>query len=215
MRKEIISNVFERKIVTIVRGVYGEQTVALAQALAAGGIQMMEITFDQSKPDLWAQTAESIRLVSKTMGDRMIIGAGTVTTVALVEMAHQAGGQFIVSPDTQAAVIRRTVELDMVSMPGAFTPTEISTAHQAGADFVKVFPSGVLGADYIKAIRAPLNHIPMLAVGGVNEKNAASFLAAGCAGVGVGGNLVNTQWIAAGEFDRITALAEAYCKAVA
>ena len=95
----------------------------------------------------------------------------------------------------------------MCAMPGAMTPSEIKTAYEAGADFVKVFPASVLGPEYIRAIRGPLGQIPLLAVGGVSEGNAASFLQAGCVGVGVGGKLVNRDWIAAGQWDSITQLA--------
>ncbi len=137
----------------------------------------------------------------------MAVGAGTVTSAALAELAHSAGAQFIVSPDTDPAVIRRTKELGMCAMPGAMTPSEIKTAYEAGADFVKVFPASVLGPEYIRAIRGPLGQIPLLAVGGVSEGNAAAFLQAGCVGVGVGGKLVNRDWIAAGQWDSITQLA--------
>lgn len=119
----------------------------------------------------------------------MAVGAGTVTSAALAELAHSAGAQFIVSPDTDPAVIRRTKELGMCAMPGA--------------DFVKVFPASVLGPEYIRAIRGPLGQIPLLAVGGVSEGNAAAFLQAGC----MGGKLVNRDWIAAGQWDSITQLA--------
>ena len=149
----------------------------------------------------------------------MAVGAGTVTSAALAELAHSAGAQFIVSPDTDPAVIRRTKELGMCAMPGAMTPSEIKIAYEAGADFVKVFPASVLGPEYIRAIRGPLGpeyirairgplgQIPLLAVGGVSEGNAAAFLQAGCVGVGVGGKLVNRDWIAAGQWDSITQLA--------
>ena len=98
----------------------------------------------------------------------------------------------------------------MVSIPGAYTPSEVIAAHEAGADFVKLFPAGVLGTTYLKAIRGPINHVRLLAVGGVNEMNAKEFLDAGCVGVGVGGNLVNRTWIEAGEYDRISDLAAQY-----
>ena len=187
----------------------------LAQALYAGGIRAIEVTFNQKQPDKFVQTTDAIRAIKEAMGERMAVGAGTVTSVALVELAHGAGAEFIVSPDMNVDVIRRTKELGMVSMPGALTPTEILTAHQSGADFVKVFPAGCLGAGYIKAIRGPINHVPLLAVGGVSEKNASEFLKAGCAGIGAGGNLVNKQWIEAGAFDKITALAKEFIRALA
>lgn len=102
----------------------------------------------------------------------------------------------------------------MAALPGAFTPSEIVAAYHAGADFVKVFPAGSLGPSYIKAVKAPLAHIPLLAVGNVNERTAADYLRAGASGVGVGGNLVNKDWLINGETERITALAAAYVRAV-
>ena len=100
----------------------------------------------------------------------------------------------------------------MVSIPGAMTPSEIVGAWNDGADIVKLFPAGDLGAGYIKALCSPLNHILFTAVGGINSQSAAEFIKAGAIGVGVGGNLVNKQWIANGEFDKITALAEEFCR---
>lgn len=200
----------QKKVIAIVRGLAGQVCVDLAQALYAGGIELIEVTFNQREPDKYALTADAIRAIRATMGERMHVGAGTVTTVELVELAAAAGAEFIVSPDTNDAVIRRTKELGMVSMPGALTPTETLAAYRAGADFVKVFPAGDLGPGYIKALRGPLNHIPLLAVGGVNEKNIGSFIKAGCCGAGCGGNLVNKEWIANGEFDKITALAKEF-----
>ena len=210
MREQIIQKVLEKKIVAIVRGVYGEDCVNLARALCEGGIELLEVTFDQSKPELLERTSDTIRMLNEHLGDRMLFGAGTVTSLEMLELAKGAGAQFIVSPDTNEAVIRATVAAGMVSMPGALTPTEIISAHSYGADFVKVFPAGTQGTGYLKAVTAPLNHIRLLAVGGVNEKNIADFLAAGAVGIGAGGNLVNKTWIANGEFDKITALAKEF-----
>lgn len=208
MREKIIQKVLDKKIVAIVRGIYGEDCVNLAKALYAGGVEMMEVTFDQSKPEAYSRTSDTIAQLVQAMGDKMIFGAGTVTSLETLELAKNAGARFVVSPDTNEAVIKATVAAGMVSMPGAMTPTEILTAHEYGADFVKVFPTSGLGASYIKAVCGPINHVRLLAVGGVSEKNVAEFLKAGCVGAGVGGNLVNKEWIKNGEFEKITALAK-------
>ena len=210
MREQIIQKVLERKIIAIVRGVYGVDCLNLAKALYEGGIELLEVTFDQSKPEALDRTSETVKMLVEELGDKMAFGAGTVTSLEMVELAYQAGAQFIVSPNTNAAVIRATVEKGMVAMPGAMTATEVLDAYEYGADFVKLFPIGNLGASYVKALCAPINHVPMLAVGGVNEKNIKEFLDAGAVGAGVGGNLVNKAWIAAGEFDKITALAREF-----
>ena len=210
MREAIIQKVLDKKIIAIVRGVYGEDALNLAKALYAGGIELLEVTFDQSKPESLNRTSDTVRLLCQELGDKMYFGAGTVTTIEMLNLAKEAGASFIVSPDFNPEVIKATVEAGMVSMPGAMTPTEILTAYRAGADFVKVFPTAGLGSSYIKAVRGPLNHIRLLAVGGVNEKNITEFLTAGCVGAGVGGNLVNKTWIANGEWDKITALAKEF-----
>lgn len=212
MRTEIIERVKMKKLVVIVRGVYGEACLKLAKALYEGGIEFMEVTFDQSSTENQRKTADTISMINEVMQGKVVMGAGTVTTLDMLDAAHKAGAKFIVSPDINPEIIMATVEKGMVSMPGAMTPTEILTAYNSGADFVKVFPILNLGSAYIKAVKGPLNHIPLLAVGGVNEKNIGEFIKAGACGAGVGGNLVNKEWIANGEFDKITDLAKEFIK---
>ena len=214
MRSTVIEWANKEKIIAIIRGIEPEKCMKVAQALYDGGIRMMEITYDQKNPDSWDTTARSIGEIAKAFEGRMLVGAGTVTSTKLVEMTHAAGGLFIISPDTNPDVIRRTRELGMVSMPGALTPTDVTIAYNAGADIVKLFPISAFGPDYLKAIKAPLSHIPMMAVGGINEKNIPDYLAAGAIGVGVGGNLANKAWIDAGEYHKITEVARAMVEAI-
>ena len=205
----------ERKIVAIVRGLSPEYLIRLGHAFEEGGIGLMEVTYNQSAPETWKDTAKGIEAVEKEFGDRLLVGAGTVITLEQVSMTYNAGGHYLVTPTTQPEIIRAGKALGLGLYPGAFTPSEILAAYDAGADAVKVFPASCLGPGYIKAIRAPLSHIPLMAVGGVNEKNAADFIKAGCVGLGVGGNLVNKEWIRDGEWEKITALAKEFKKAVA
>ncbi len=205
----------ERKIVAIVRGLSPEYLIRLGHAFEEGGIGLMEVTYNQSAPETWKDTAKGIEAVEKEFGDRLLVGAGTVITLEQVSMTYNAGGHYLVTPTTQPEIIRAGKALGLGLYPGAFTPSEILAAYEAGADAVKVFPASCLGPGYIKAIRAPLSHIPLMAVGGVNEKNAADFIKAGCVGRGVGGNLVNKEWIRNGEWEKITALAKEFKKAVA
>ncbi len=205
----------ERKIVAIVRGLSPEYLIRLGHAFEEGGIGLMEVTYNQSAPETWKDTAKGIEAVEKEFGDRLLVGAGTVITLEQVSMTYNAGGHYLVTPTTQPEIIRAGKALGLGLYPGAFTPSEILAAYDAGADAVKVFPASCLGPGYIKAIRAPLSHIPLMAVGGVNEKNAADFMKAGCVGLGVGGNLVNKEWIRNGEWEKITALAKEFKKAVA
>ena len=214
MRDEVINGIIAGKLIAIVRGMEEELIVPIAQAIRAGGINFLEVTFNQSKPDSFAATARAVGAIRKAFGNEGYAGAGTVITLGQLEMAAEAGAQYIIAPDANPEIIKRTRELGLVSIPGAMTPTECAAAHFAGADFVKLFPLGNLGAGYLKAIRAPLSHIRFLGVGGINEKNIPEFLAAGAAGFGVGGNLVNKEWIEAGRFDLITELAAKYVAAV-
>ena len=204
MRETIIRKVYENKIIAIVRGMDKEKTVKIAKALYEGGIRFVEVTFNQKNPEKFHETADCIRAIREEMGDKMYVGAGTVTNAALVDMAAEAGALYIISPDTDVEVIRRTRELGLVSMPGAYTPTEAKTAFNAGADFIKLFPCIGDGPGYVKALCAPFNHIPFLAVGGVDADNAAAYIKAGAVGVGVGSSLAKKAWVDAGEYYKIT-----------
>ena len=197
----------QNKVITICRRVYGEDLLKLADALYAGGIKMIEVTFDQADPDCIEKTGECIRALCDRFGDKMF-GAGTVLNAEQVEAAAKAGARYIISPNVDADVIAKTKELGLVSMPGAMTPSEILTAHKLGADIVKLFPAGYLGFGYIKDILGPISHVKLMAVGGVNESNAADFLRAGAVGLGIGGNLAKKAWIDAGEFDKLTEAAK-------
>ncbi len=210
MKQKTIQWIQEQKLIAIVRGIDKKDILPTANALYEGGIRLMEITFDQRHPEQFCDTCDMIRLVADAMHGKMIVGAGTVLSPHQAEIAVDAGAAYLISPHTDPAVIARTVELGAVSMPGCMTPSEAVAAYQAGADFIKLFPAGTLGTDYIKAIKAPLSHIPMLAVGGVDEHNISAFLKAGCVGVGIGSNLVNPKWTKEGRFDLITEAARKF-----
>ncbi len=204
----LLERIMAEKLIAIVRGIEAEKCLKVADALYDGGFRLIEITFDQKTPASWVATAEAISAIKAKYLGRMDVGAGTVVSAELVDIAAQAGAEFIISPDCNLSVIARSLELGMVSMPGALTPSEVMTAYNAGADFVKLFPISSMGLGYVKAVRAPIGHVPLMAVGGVNEKNLRDYLDAGCCGAGIGGNLVNKQWINDGEYDKITALAK-------
>lgn len=210
MRKEIIDSVLKEKLIVIVRAMPEDKLISFAEAVYAGGIRLLELTF--SATGAWSDedTANRIASLVKHFEGRMHIGAGTVLNEKQVELVKQAGGEYIISPNTNPAVIRKTVELGMVSIPGALTPTEVQIAHEAGADFVKLFPASAMGPSYIKAISAPLSHIKFLATGGVSEKNLAEFLQAGAVGAGVGGNMTKKELVDAENWEEITRLAKAY-----
>ncbi len=203
----------EGRIIAIVRGVASEDMLPLVRALEAGGVRAIEVTFDQRAPESWPDTLRAIRAIADEFNGRVLPGAGTVLTPEQVRMANDAGATYIISPDVDEAVIAQTRALGMASLPGALTPTEIMRAVRAGCDIVKIFPAGELGAGYIKSIRAPLGHVPMFAVGGVNAANAAEFMRAGVSGLGVGGALTDRALIAGHRFDLIEANARAIVEA--
>ena len=204
--KEIEAN----KIIVIVRGVQKDNILDLAEAMYRGGIRLMECTYDATGAISDEQTAENIEMLARNFEGRMLIGAGTVLTEKQIALTAKSGGKFIISPDTNPDIIKKTKELGLVSIPGALTPTEVMAAHRAGADFVKLFPIGVLGTRYIKDISAPLSHIKFLAVGGVSDENMAEFFAAGACGIGVGSAIVNKKLIETGNFEAITDMAKKY-----
>ena len=214
MREDVIKRIEEEKIIVIVRGVESEKLIPLAEALYDGGIRLLEVTYSANGKVSDAQTADNIKMLAEHFEGRMYIGAGTVLTKEQVELTHKAGGTFIISPDTCAEVIEKTCELGMVSMPGALTPSEIQSAHKSGADFVKMFPITNMGIGYVKAVLAPLSHIKLLAVGGIDENNMEDYLKAGVCGFGVGSNIIDKKALANGDFASITELAKKYVSEV-
>ena len=203
------------KIIAIIRGIPTSLILKTAQSLLDGGIRLMEITFNQESAETLQETVDSIRLVHEQLGDQVLLGAGTVTTPEQVDMAKECGALYIISPNVEKDVIHRTREQELLSIPGAFTPSEIAEAYQAGAHIVKLFPAGLLGTAYLKAVRGPLSHIPMSAVGGIDAANIADFLKAGACCVGIGGSLVSRSRVLAGKFDEITEYAKTLVKAAA
>lgn len=199
--EQISSEIRRARIIAIVRGIREQDGERVAQALLDGGITVMEITLNTpGAPDM-------IRKLKRSFGDRMRIGAGTVLDTDDLNIALEAGASFIVTPNTDEDVIRRSVEAGLPIFPGAMTPSEIVRAWKAGATAVKLFPSASLGLDYIKELQGPLNHIPMIAVGGVKKENIADFLRIGCYAVGIGGSVINLKEIEAGRFDYVTSRA--------
>ena len=205
-----IKKIEKEKIIVIVRGVANEKLIPLGMAMYDGGIRLIECTYDKSGVISDEDVANGIRMLVNHFGDKMCIGAGTVLTEKQVELTKNAGGRFIISPDTNPPVIKRTKELGLVSIPGALTPTEIAAASRLGADFIKIFPIGSMGSNYIKDIKAPLSNVKLLAVGGVDENNMKSYLDAGACGIGIGSGIVKKKMLEKNDFEQITALARLY-----
>ena len=210
MREELVKLIEKEKIIVIVRGVEKEKLIPLVEAMYLGGIRVLEVTYSANGAVSDEETAENIKLLCEKFAGKMHIGAGTVLTKKQVELTYKAGGKFIVSPDTCPEVIKKTRKLGLVSIPGALTPSEMQTAHKNGADFIKIFPITNLGLSYFKAVKAPLSHLKMLAVGGVNETNMVEYLKAGINGFGLGSNIVDKKLVDNGDFEAITELAKKY-----
>lgn len=214
MSQVVYDRLLKHKIVAIVRGFDPETVVKLAYAYVDGGIRCIEVTFDQASHESRLQTVRAIEALKEEFGDAICVGAGTVMTAEQARMAAAAGAEYMIAPNVDAEVIAEAKALGKLAVPGAMTPTEIALGYKLGGDIIKLFPANEVGLGYIKAIKAPLNHIPILAAGGVRPENAADYLKAGCCALGIGGDLVNRQWIAAGEYHKITQVARAYVAAV-
>lgn len=199
-------------IIAIIRGFESGICLRLAEAYVKGGINMIEVTFNQKDPGTSKDTAKAIKSIKDNFGGAVKVGAGTVLTLEQLRICEDAGGEFMVAPNVNTELIKQCAADGLMSMPGAMTPTEAVTAFSAGADYVKLFPAASLGPGYIKSIVAPLSHIPFVATGGIGPDNIADFLRAGCVGAGVGGNLTNKEWIRAGEWDKITEVAASLVK---
>jgi 2-dehydro-3-deoxyphosphogluconate aldolase / (4S)-4-hydroxy-2-oxoglutarate aldolase len=203
-REKTLKRILDGGIVAVVRAESGEALVKVVEALAEGGVTAAEITF--TVPD----ALDVIRDARRALGDSVALGAGTVLDPETARAAILAGAEYLVGPNVNLDVIRLARRYDKAVMPGAFTPTEILTAWEAGADVVKVFPAEIGGPPFLKAVRGPLPQIKLMPTGGVDLNTAAAFLKAGACCLGVGGSLVEPKAVAAGDFARIRDLASKY-----
>lgn len=208
-KNDIRKRISEIGIVPVIRASSASAAIAATEAVAAGGIPIVEITM--TVPGAVGVIAELV----KNAGKDVLVGAGTVLDVESAQRCLDAGAQFLVSPGFDRETVQLANRLGILVMPGALTPTEVLTAWKAGADLVKVFPCGTVGgAKYIKALKAPLPQIPMVPTGGVNLTTAADFLKAGAEALGVGGELVNAQALASGETKIITETAKQFIQII-
>lgn len=201
------------KILAIARGIDEEHIIPTIQALIDGGIQAVELPLSHASKEEQEKTLKTIKKVHDTFGNQIYLGAGTVLSPEEVERASEMGAEYMISPNMDVGVIKKTKELGKGSMPGALTITEVLTAYNAGADVVKIFPAGNFGADYMKALRGPCDFIPYAAVGGVNIDNIKSLLNAGYRMAAIGGNLVDKKLVMEENYSQITKLAKEYVKA--
>jgi 2-dehydro-3-deoxyphosphogluconate aldolase/(4S)-4-hydroxy-2-oxoglutarate aldolase len=203
-----LRRVLDSGIVAVVRSPDSAQLVEVCRALADGGVGVVEITV--TVPD----ALEVLRAVRRALGDRLLLGAGTILDTETARAALLAGAEYLVAPTVNRDVIRLCQRYDKLVMPGAFTPTEILSAWEAGADVVKVFPAEVLGPPFFRAMRGPLPQVRLMPTGGVDLNTAAEFLQAGACCLGIGSQLVEPKAVAQGNFDRIRDLARQYVQIV-
>lgn len=184
-RKEIVERVIKAKALAVLRLNEPEKVAPVVKALYEGGIRGIEITM--TVPN----AIELIAECAAEFGDNIVLGVGSVVDSETARQAIEAGADFVVSPIFKHEVLQTSLALNKPCFPGAFTPTEIFNACQAGADIVKVFPANILGMDFFKAVTAPLPHLRLMPTGGVSLTNAGDWLRAGACAVGIGSALVN------------------------
>lgn len=196
--KETIQKMTDCGIAPVIRAESADQALKAVQAILAGGIPVIEITF--TVPG----AMEIIRELADSLGEQALLGAGTVLDPETAQGAISAGAEFIVAPNTNLQVIETTKQNGKVSIPGAFSPTEVAAAWQAGADLVKIFPASVLGPVYLKDLHGPMPDVPLMPTGGIDLDNVADYLKAGAATVGVGSSLVDKKAMKTGDYGVIT-----------
>ena len=206
-KSEVISLLSRPGIVAVVRAQKPEQVIPLSEALLAGGVHAIEITMTTPS------ALEAIRDARERLGEKALIGVGTVLDVDTCRAAVEAGAEFVVSPICRTELVAIAPGADRPIMLGAYTPTEAQIAHEAGADFIKIFPADTLGPGYVKALRAPLPHLRIVPTGGVELDNAAAFLKAGCAALGVGSSLVSAKILQEADWPELTRRARAFVAA--
>jgi 2-dehydro-3-deoxyphosphogluconate aldolase / (4S)-4-hydroxy-2-oxoglutarate aldolase len=205
----VLSQILVHKIVAIIRGADPSDVLKIAKALLEGGVKVVEITFNSPN------ALSVVRELSDKMGNELLIGMGTVLDAATAKEAISSGAKFIISPSFNIETIHTTKKLGAVSIPGAFTATEIVNAFQSGGDIIKVFPASG-NVNYIKELRAPLSHIPLMPTGGITFDNIKEFQDAGAVAFGIGTALVNTKEKITGEYLRqLTTRAGQFVRAVA
>jgi 2-dehydro-3-deoxyphosphogluconate aldolase/(4S)-4-hydroxy-2-oxoglutarate aldolase len=197
-------------LIPVLRAKNAAQAHAIVKAMIAGGVTVVEVTM--TVPG----AVDILKDLKKEYGTDLLLGSGTVTTAAQAEATIEAGAEFVVSPSFHAAVVAKTRELGKVSIPGSLTPTEVISAWDAGADYVKIFPCSAMGgASYLKSLLAPFPHLKLIPTGGVTLQTAESFIKAGARALGVGSDLVNLAAVDAGNPETITETARAYLKVLA
>jgi|TARA_B100000959_G_scaffold207884_1_gene218205 2-dehydro-3-deoxyphosphogluconate aldolase/(4S)-4-hydroxy-2-oxoglutarate aldolase len=206
-KDEVIAKLIDPGIIAVVRAQSRAQVLPLSEALLAGGVHAIEIT--TTTPE----AIEAIGETSQALGERALIGVGTVLDVETCHVACEAGAEFVVSPVTKPELVAATHEHNRPIMLGTYTPTEAQAAHEAGSDFVKLFPADGLGPRFIRNLRAPLPHLRIVPTGGVTVKNVGEFINAGSVALGIGSALVSKDILTNADWPELTRRAEQFVAA--
>jgi 2-dehydro-3-deoxyphosphogluconate aldolase/(4S)-4-hydroxy-2-oxoglutarate aldolase len=213
-REQVLAGIAKERLVAILRGGTDEMLEGVVHAMIASGVQYLELTYNQKDPNASETLKRQLRRINNLSQGKLCIGAGTVLSPMQVEQAYEAGANYIVSPDANPVVISRTRALGLVSIPGALSPNEIMQAWNSGADIVKFFPACSMGLDYLKFVRAPLSHIPLLATGGITPMTIPDYLKIGMIGVGVGITVFPPDVLAKEDWKMIERLAVEHLDAI-
>jgi 2-dehydro-3-deoxyphosphogluconate aldolase / (4S)-4-hydroxy-2-oxoglutarate aldolase len=207
-KQDTIKRLSELGLVAVIRGPSPELTVQMVEALIAGGVSGIEITYSTPNAE------DVVHLLDQRFGEQILLGMGTLTKVKQVASAKAAGARFLVSPICDPDLARAMVASQLAVMVGALTPTEVELAYRLGSDVVKIFPGSLVGPAYVKALKGPFPYIPMMPTGGVSIDNVGDWFAAGVAAVGAGSELCPPQWAKEGRFTDITQRASQFAAAV-
>lgn len=199
---EAYQKMMNSRVVAVLRKIDVKKAIPLAQALVDGGINALEVTMDTEN------ALAAISDIRSSLAEDVVVGAGTVLDPETGRAAMLAGAQFLVAPSLNVELIKLGNRYGRMVIPGCMTPSEIQQACEAGADVIKVFPASILGASFFKSVLGPLDHVTLMATGGISADNAQEYRQKGAALLGVGGNLINMAAIAAGRYEEITAYAQ-------
>lgn len=205
-REEVRNKILKRKVVAVVRMKNSSQLLKVIEAIKIGGVSGIELTM--TIPN----AIQAIETADKEFGDDILLGVGSVTDKQTALDAINAGAKFVVSPIYKAEVVQAVIDKNIVVIPGCFSPTEIQTAYEQGADFIKIFPADNLGMSFIKSIKAPLPHLKVIPTGGVNLENAIDWINAGASAVGIGSALVDNKAIEREDYKTLTENAKKLCE---
>lgn len=205
----LIDQIKDSGIVAVIRGANKENIIPVAKALSAGGVKALELTVETPK------ILSLVEMLADELKDEVIVGVGTVLDAETARASIMAGAKFVFSPVVNIETIKMTKRYGVLSVPGAFTPTEILTAFENGADIIKVFPANVLGPRYFKDVHGPLPHIPLMPTGGIDVSNVGSYIKAGAVAAGAGSTLVNMKQVIDEEYcAKITEVASQFVNEV-